>query len=85
MTEERTEGASVLVIDDEESMREGCRQALEDAGYSAYAVGEGERGVVLAKETRAHVVLVDLMMPGMDGMAVLAEIQHVAPALCPSL
>ena len=83
VTAKQAEEAIVIVIDDEESMREGCRQALEDAGYFAYAVGDGERGVVLAKETKPNVVLVDLMMPGMDGMAVLTEIQHMVPRPVP--
>ena len=83
MTAKWAEEATVIVIDDEESMREGCRQALEDAGYSAYAVGDGERGVCLVREMKPDVVLVDLMMPEMDGMAVLAEIQHIVPAPVP--
>ncbi|MFC1671584.1 response regulator [Planctomycetota bacterium] len=69
----------VLVIDDEESMREGCRQILEEEGYRTTVARDGKRGVQIAERMNPGVVLVDLRMPGMDGMAVLGKIRGIVP------
>jgi len=71
----------VLVIDDEESIREGCRQVLEAEGYRTGVAEDGRRGLELVVATRPDVVLVDLKMPGMNGMEVLSGIREIDPAI----
>lgn len=70
---------TVLVVDDEESVREGCRQALEEGGYEAKVAVDGLQGLQLLKELRPKVVLVDLRMPRMDGMELLDKIREIDP------
>lgn len=70
---------TVVVIDDEESMREGCRQALEGQGYVARVATDGEEGVHLVEQLKPEVVLVDLKMPGIDGMETLRRIKQIDP------
>jgi DNA-binding response OmpR family regulator len=59
--------ASVLVIDDEDDYRLIVREILSQAGYEVRVAGDGEEGLALLKRKRADVVLVDWMMPRMDG------------------
>ncbi len=73
--------ADVLVIDDEESMREGCHQTLEADGYRATTAQDGRRGLELIETMHPKVVIVDLKMPGITGMEVLAEISKIDPTI----
>ncbi|MBL7133796.1 MAG: sigma-54-dependent Fis family transcriptional regulator [Phycisphaerae bacterium] len=66
----------VLVIDDEESMRAGCVQALTEEGYSTQAAEDGIQGLEMARKESFGVVILDLRMPGMDGMEVLAKLKE---------
>ena len=79
MTTEPVDETAVLVIDDEESMREGCRQILEAEGYRTAVAGDGGQGLRLAEEVRPSVALVDLVMPGMNGMEVIKRITELDP------
>lgn len=72
---------SVVVIDDEESIREGCRQTLEARGYRTRVAEDGERGLELVERMRPNVALVDLKMPGIGGMEVLKEISNIDPGI----
>jgi len=73
----------VLVVDDEESIRALAFEILEDAGYSVETASDGIEGIALVrKQPEAFsVVLLDLMMPGMDGTEAFAEIRKLAPSL----
>jgi CheY-like chemotaxis protein len=66
---------SVLIIDDEEIMREILEALLSREGYSVRAASGGSEGVELAKSVPFDAVIVDVMMPGIDGMAVLEELK----------
>ncbi|MBN1675156.1 MAG: sigma-54-dependent Fis family transcriptional regulator [Kiritimatiellae bacterium] len=69
----------VLVIDDEESMREGCRQTLADEGYRVQTAVNGNQGLEMARREAFDLIILDLRMPGIDGMAVLAELKEYDP------
>ena len=73
--------ADVVVIDDEESICEGCRQTLEAEGFRAAIARDGTEGLKLVEQFHPKVVLVDLKMPGMSGMEVLAMISEFDPSI----
>ena len=69
----------VLIIDDEESMRIACSQALERAGYGTAAAGNGELALERARHESFDVALLDLRMPGLPGMEVLKRLKQESP------
>jgi DNA-binding response OmpR family regulator len=64
----------VLVIDDEAPIRLLCRVNLEAEGMSVIEAEDGPRGLAAAREARPDVVLLDVMMPGLDGWHVAEEL-----------
>ncbi len=68
------ESIRILVIDDEEGMREGMRRVLERRGFSVRTARDGETALRLLEETPADIALVDLKMPGIDGFKVTEHI-----------
>src|SRR5919198_5978383 len=68
---------SILIIDDEEIMREILETLLSREGYSVRVAAGGAEGVELAKSIPFDAAIVDVMMPGMDGMAVLEELKKL--------
>ena len=57
----------ILIIEDDERIRSSMRLALEDEGYTVDDVASGEEGVARFTEQPAELVLIDLMLPGIDG------------------
>src|SRR6267378_1498711 len=66
---------SILIIDDEEIMREILETLLTREGYAVRLASGGAEGLELAKSLPFDAAIVDVMMPGMDGMAVLEELK----------
>jgi CheY-like chemotaxis protein len=66
---------TVLVVDDEEGLRELVRVNLELAGYDVVEAADGEHALEQARRLRPSVILLDVMMPGMDGWEVLRRIK----------
>ncbi len=66
---------SVLVIDDEEIMREILQTLLERDGYAVRLAASGQEGLDLARALPFDAVIVDVMMPGIDGLQVLEELR----------
>lgn len=62
---------TVLVIDDQWSMQELARIVLHAAGYEVLLAGDGPTGLCLARTAHPDVTVLDLHMPGMDGLDVL--------------
>ncbi|MCS5689151.1 MAG: response regulator, partial [Acidimicrobiales bacterium] len=73
--------ASVLIVDDEEIMREILRTLLEHEGCLVSTVETGEEGVALARTQFFDTALVDIMMPGIDGIETLGELVKLDPDL----
>jgi CheY-like chemotaxis protein len=63
----------VLVVDDEPGMLETLTDILHAAGYTVTAVGDGERALAEIRTGRYDVVVMDVRMPGRDGVSVLVE------------
>ncbi len=74
-----SEKGSILVIDDEEVMRDVLRTLLGEAGYGVSATATAREGLEELRERMHDLVLLDLMLPDMDGFAVLDEIQKIDP------
>jgi DNA-binding response OmpR family regulator len=72
--------STVLVIDDDADMREIERTALVCAGYQVVLATNGLEGLRMLESQRPCVILLDLMMPVMDGLTFLAERQRLAIA-----
>jgi two-component system alkaline phosphatase synthesis response regulator PhoP len=69
--------ARVLVIDDEEDIRELLTYNLKKDGHEVYASENGEKGLITLKECKPDLVLLDVMMPGMDGIEVCEAIRQM--------
>jgi signal transduction histidine kinase/CheY-like chemotaxis protein len=65
----------ILVVDDDENARDLLRRTLEADGYSVATAIDGPDGLRMAREIRPSLITLDVMMPGMDGWAVLKEIK----------
>jgi two-component system, sensor histidine kinase and response regulator len=65
------QGPCVLIIDDEISIRDGCRQALEKSGYTVLEAADGAEGIRMARQAPPDVALIDLKMPGISGMEII--------------
>ena len=73
------DAAHILIIDDEESILDGCRQALEKSGYSVITTSVGQEGIGLARKNKPEVVFVDLKMPGISGMEIIELLSKDIP------
>ncbi len=70
---------SVLVIDDEEGIRESLKGILEDEGYEVFLAGSGEEGLRIFEEQDPDLVMLDIWLPGIDGMEVLRVMRDTKP------
>jgi two-component system alkaline phosphatase synthesis response regulator PhoP len=72
---------TVLVIDDEPKIAEICRDYLTAAGFGVLAANSGPQGLALARKEMPDLVVLDLMLPGMDGLDVCRELRRESGAL----
>jgi DNA-binding NtrC family response regulator len=79
MANERT--THILVVDDEEIVRESLGGWLEKDGYTVQAAPDGATAIERLKAERWSILIVDLKMPGMDGLQVLEEAKKLQPDL----
>src|SRR5712691_2155657 len=71
----------ILVIDDESAIRDSLRMTLEYEGYDFVAAATGQEGLALAEREAPDLVLLDVKMPGMDGIEVLERLRNMNEAL----
>ena len=71
----------ILIIDDEALIRRALADYLTESGYEAVTAADGAKGLTLARESQFQVVLVDLRMPHVDGLQVIATLSAEQPAL----
>lgn len=69
----------ILVVDDEESVCASLRKILDGNGYQVFTALNGIEAIRLLKEERPHVVLLDVRMPGPNGLSVLQRIKKIDP------
>ena len=70
---------TVLVVDDEQGMRDTVAEILEGVGYEVSTARTGEDALSRLREQSFDVVLMDIRMPGRDGISVLREIGGPPP------
>ncbi|PRP91199.1 Sensory/regulatory protein RpfC [Enhygromyxa salina] len=81
-------GRTVLVIDDEPDARAVMQQHLDELGCRVITVDSGAQGIEVARATRPALVILDLMMPGMNGLTVLKtfradpELREIPVVVC---
>jgi len=71
----------VLTIEDDPAIRRGIVDALRFAGYRPLEADRGDRGLELARTCQLDLLLLDLLLPGREGMDILREVRHVRPTL----
>jgi len=71
----------ILVVEDDPAIRRGLVDALTIEGYEALEAGDGEAGLHRALAEPFDLILLDLMLPGRDGMDVLREVRGARPVL----
>jgi two-component system nitrogen regulation response regulator NtrX len=65
----------ILIVDDEEGIREALAGALTDEGYSVSSIDSGEACLDLLRKTAFDVILLDIWLPGIDGLETLEQIR----------
>lgn len=65
----------ILVVDDEKIIRERMKSLLELEGYEVYIAENGTEGLAQFEQAKPHIAIVDIKMPGMDGIEVLKRIK----------
>jgi signal transduction histidine kinase/DNA-binding response OmpR family regulator len=68
----------ILVIDDDKDIRTVITEILDQSGYEVFTAASGQQGLDLAAQMLPSLIILDLMMPGMDGWTVLTKLQHKA-------
>ncbi len=66
----------VLVVDDEKDLRDALHTMLEASGFVVFEAGDGEAGLTIAEAERPDIILLDIMMPIMDGHQVLNRLRQ---------
>ena len=67
---------TVLVVDDEEAIAEAVRARLQSEGFQVVVAGDGPEAIGLCEQVHPDLVVLDLMLPGMDGLEVCRQIQR---------
>jgi DNA-binding response OmpR family regulator len=74
-----TEAGRMLIVDDEESVREVLSDYFVDRGYAVITASDGVGALAAFSRERADVVLLDVRMPGLDGLTVLKRLREADP------
>lgn len=70
-----SKAARVLIIEDDELTREAMKRSVEVFGFETYVAAEGSADLKLAQDIKPSFILLDWMMPEMDGMEVLTKLK----------
>ena len=71
----------VLIVEDEKTLREGLVDLLEGDGHEVLVAGDGETGLAMGADPRVELVLLDLMLPKLDGISVCRRLRDTRPRL----
>lgn len=71
--------ATILIVDDDETDRLGLAAALRSEGYEILVARDGDEALEVYLAQRVHVVVTDMVMPGRDGLSLIAAIRNFDP------
>jgi CheY-like chemotaxis protein len=72
-------GKRILIVDDERLTRVSLADFLQDMGHDTATAGDGETAIQLQQEQPFDVCIVDIRMPGMDGIETIMHLHRIAP------
>lgn len=72
---------TIIIVDDEEDLRENLKDLLEFKGYNVIDFTNGEDFLKVFDSIQAHLVLLDIQLPGIDGIGILKEVKKRKPDL----
>ncbi len=72
---DKPKGKTVLLIDDDPHIHKDVETALSETDFEVVHALNGEKGITLAKSTKPDVIILDILMPGMDGWSVLSALK----------
>jgi two-component system alkaline phosphatase synthesis response regulator PhoP len=67
----------ILIVDDEKDVREILKFNIAKAGYTVFTAGDGEKALEIIKDKKPHLVILDVMMPVMDGYRTCSAIRKI--------
>ncbi len=70
--------SSVLIIEDDADVADTIQACIHAAGYTSYLAETGERGLELCQQLEPDIIVLDLMLPGMDGLEVCSHVRRLA-------
>lgn len=73
--------SKILIAEDEKDLRDFLQDEFSDAGFIVMTVANGADAVIAAVEERFDVALLDMLMPGMDGLQAIRVLRKVAPGM----
>jgi two-component system nitrogen regulation response regulator NtrX len=74
-------GETILIVDDEESVRKSLADVMRDEGYEVVTAASGREGIDVLAEAQPSIVLLDIAMPDMDGIETLRRFRELRPDL----
>jgi two-component system response regulator AtoC len=75
------DSARLLVVDDEEAFRTGLCERLKRKTFNVYGAATGKEAIAIAQQSLLDVALIDIRMPGMDGMQLLTKLKEAHPSI----
>ncbi len=69
----------ILIVDDEEAIQRTVRGVLEDEGYRISGASDGAQALAAVKQLKPDAILLDIWLPGIDGIQLLRDIKKVSP------
>jgi DNA-binding response OmpR family regulator len=75
------QATSLLIIEDDENISSAIQEYFSRAGYNVNTAPDGVAGIEVAVRDRPDVIVLDLMLPRMDGLAVCKELRHKSPQM----
>jgi len=73
---EAMDNKKILIIEDEEAMLDAISQALTNQEFTTLTATDGEQGLAISLKERPDLILLDILMPKMDGMIMLQKLRH---------
>lgn len=76
-----TKQLTILLVDDEQSFLDSISERLKIKGFDVLTASSGEGAIEAAKKSKVDAAIVDLKMPGMDGLACISKLKEIHPKL----